>query len=65
MDSLIRKKGYVSLQGRDHFLTLAHDWIHKCIQDWHPGMDPKVGPRLEYEYSVIQLPPGGFIYVKW
>ena len=29
-----------------------HDWIHDCIRDWHPGMDPEVGSRMEYWYSV-------------
>ena len=54
----------MSLQGNDHFLTPAHNWIHNWIWYWHPVMDPEVGPSLEYEYIVTQLPPGGYIYVK-
>ena len=42
-----------------------HDCIHDCIRDWHPVLDPEVGSRLEYEYSVTQLLPGNYIYVKW
>ena len=28
------KKGYVSLQGKNIFLTTVNDWIHKWIRDW-------------------------------
>ena len=52
------------LGGKNHFLTPAHDWIHDCIWDWHPVLDPEVGSSLEYEYSVTQSPPGDYIYVK-
>ena len=38
--------------GNNHFLTPAHDWIHGCIRDWYPVLDPEVGSSLEYEYSV-------------
>ena len=38
--------------GKNHFLTPAHDWIHDCIQDWHPVLDLEVGSSLEYEYNV-------------
>ena len=41
-----------------------HDWIHDCIRDWHPGLDPDLGSSLEYEDSVTQSPPGDYIYVK-
>ena len=41
-----------ALGGKNHFLTPAHDWIHNCIRDWHPGLDPDLGSSLEYEYSV-------------
>ena len=63
--SLIRKIGYMSLHGKNKFLTPANDWIHECIRDWHPGMDTEVGYSLEYEYSVTQFPPGDYIYVNW
>ena len=53
------------LGGKNHFLTPAHDWIHDCIQDWHPGMEPEVVSSLEYKHSVTQSPPGDYIYVKW
>ena len=50
--SLIRRQGYVSLRGKNHFLTPVYDWIHNCIRNWHPGLYLEVGYRLEYEYSV-------------
>ena len=28
------------------------------------GLDPGVGSRLEYEYSVTHSPPGGYCYVN-
>ena len=31
----------------------------------YPGLDPELGSSLEYEYSVTQLPPGDYRYVKW
>ena len=43
--------------GKNCFLTAAHDWIHDCIQDLHPRLDPEVGSSLEYEESVTQLLP--------
>ena len=49
--SQIQKRGYVSFQGKNHFLTPAHDWIHDCIRDWNLGLDPEVGSDLECEYS--------------
>ena len=45
-------KVYECWGGKNHFLTPAHDWIHNCIWDWHPGLDLEVGYSLEYEYSV-------------
>ena len=51
--------------GKNLFLTPAHDWIHNCFRDWHPGLDPEVGSSLEYKYSVTQLPPVDYVYVKW
>ena len=51
--------------GKNHYLTPTHDWIHDCIQDLHPGLDPEMVSSLEYKYSVTQSPPGDYIYVKW
>ena len=31
----------------------------------HPGLDLELGSRLEYKYSVTQLPPGDYGCVKW
>ena len=31
----------------------------------HPGLEPGVVFRLEYECSVTQLHPGDYICVKW
>ena len=57
--------GYACVGGfKNLFLTPGHDWIHDCIRDWHPGLDPDLGSSLEYEYSVTQSPPGDYIYVK-
>ena len=62
MAALLRRQGYVSVVGgKNHFLTPAHDWIHDCIRDWHPGLDPEVGSNLEYEYSVTH----GAVKVDW
>ena len=47
-----KDKSMQVLGDKNHFLTPAHDWIHYCIWDWHPGLDPKVGSSPEYEYSV-------------
>ena len=44
--SLIKKRGYVSLQGKNNFLNSAHDWIHYFIWDWHPVLDLEVGSTL-------------------
>ena len=40
--------------GNNHFLTPVHYWIHDCIRDWHPELDPEVVSRVEYEDSVAQ-----------
>ena len=42
------------LGGKNHFLTPVNNWIHDCIRDWNPGLDPEVGSSLECEYSVIR-----------
>ena len=47
--SLIQRQGYIIFQGKNHFLTPAHDWNHDCIRYWHPGLDLEVGSILEYE----------------
>ena len=31
----------------------------------HPGLDSEVGSSLDEEYSVTQLLPGDYYYVKW
>ena len=51
--------------GKNHFLTPVHNWTRNCIREWHPVLDPLVGSKLEYEYSVTQSPPGSYIYIKW
>ena len=30
-----------------------------------PVLDPGLGSRLKYKYSVTQLSPGGYLYVNW
>ena len=68
MPALIIIQGCASVGGgggESYFLNPAHNWIHDCIRDWHLGLEPEVGSSLEYEYSVTQLPPGDYIYVKW
>ena len=51
--AFLRRKCCVSVGGgKNHLLTPGHNWIHDCILDWHPELDPEVGPSLEYEYSM-------------
>ena len=66
LDELIRIQGYVSVGGgNNQFLTPVHYWIHDYIRDWHPGLDPEVVSRVEYEDSVAQYPTWYYIYFKW
>ena len=32
--------------GKNHFLTPAYGWIHDCIQDLHPVLEPEMVSSL-------------------
>ena len=53
------------LGGKNHFLTPTHNWIHDCIWDLRPGLDPEVGSSLEYEYSVTHGDAKAAWYSPW
>ena len=56
------EKGYVSWQGWNLFLTPAHDWIHKCIQDctrkWDPALN-RSRVRPNRHQGIIAMLIGG------
>ena len=61
LDTVTRRESLCELGGLESILN-------PCIQldtQLNTGLVPGVGSSLEYEYSVTQLPPGGYQYVKW
>ena len=44
--TVTRREGYVSWGVWNIFLTLAHDWIHNCIQDWTQEWDPSLNTSV-------------------
>ena len=61
LNTMTRGERICELEGLSYLLnpcTRLDTWLH-------PGLDPGVRSSLEYKYSVSQLPPGDYRYVKW
>ena len=59
--TVYNRENMCELEGLEYILNPCA-WLDTWL---HLGLDPEVGPRLEYYYSVIQLPPEDYSYDKW